>query len=114
MKRGGRKFPELPRDLLWRNFERFGEGTTGEQLGKQRAASNRSDATAGFEASLGNASIINANCEFQDVATGWIGNFDRAGGGRKFTGVAWILEVVENRGAIHYESIARGSEAVRC
>ena len=77
-----------------------------QQFGQQRTASNCSGAAAGLEAHRGDAAVFDARGEAQDIAAGRVGDFHHGGGVFQVAGVARILEVVEDCGAVHGESIA--------
>lgn len=109
VKRRGRKAPERLRDLLGRDGTGVCRGFPGEQFRQQRRARNRGDAAARAEPRLGNSPRLDADGELEDVAANGILHGDGRGGSGERAGVAGILEMVEDGGAVHARSISPNS-----
>src|SRR5713226_5212503 len=101
VKRRGRQLAERCGDLLRSNLVRLGGRASGEQFGEKRTAGNRSDAAAGLETSLGDAAVFQANGKLENVAASGIADFNDGRCPGKLSGIARVLEVLENSGAIH-------------
>src|SRR5713226_9625640 len=101
VKRRGRQLAERRGDLLGRNLAGLGGRASGEQFGEKRTARNRSHAAAGLETRLGDAAIFQANGKLENVAASGIADFNDGRCPGKLSGIARVLEVLENSGAIH-------------
>src|SRR2546425_3194949 len=101
VKRRGRQLAERRGDLLGGNLAGLGGRASGEQFGEKRTAGNRSHAAAGLETGLGDAAVFQANGKLENVAASGIADFNDRRCVRKLSGIARVLEVLENGGAIH-------------
>src|SRR5712692_9413015 len=101
VKRRGRQLAERRGDLLGRNLAGLGGRASGEQFGEKRTAGNRSHAAAGLETGLGDAAVFQANGQLKNVAASGIADFNDRRCAGKLSGIARVLEVLENDGAIH-------------
>ncbi len=77
-----------------------------DQLSKRRPASYSRNAALSAKANVGDAfffqlCLLQSNAEFQDVSTSRVFQLHGRIGIFNFTGVAWILEMVEEFGGIH-------------
>jgi hypothetical protein len=99
--------------------ERGGEGFRSERrdvvqfpaldgFGEQRGASDGSGAAAAEEADFADG-IVFDNCgELEYVSADWIADFDPCVGGGEITGVAGMLEMVEESFGEHHENYGSG------
>src|SRR5712692_69495 len=101
VKRRGRQLAERRGDFPGRNLARLGGRASGEQFGEKRTAGNRSHAAAGLETGFGDAAVFQANGKPENVAASGIADFTDGRCAGKLSGIARVLEVVENSGAIH-------------
>jgi len=101
VKRRGRQLAKRRGDLLGRNLAGLGKRSSCEQFGEKRTAGNRSHAAAGLETGFGDAPVFQANGKLEDVAASGIADFNHGRCAGKLSGIAGVLEVLENSGAIH-------------
>src|SRR3989454_1752672 len=101
VKRRGRQLAERRGDLLGRNLAGLGGRASGEQFGEKRTAGNRSHAAAGLETGFGDAAVFQANGKLENVAASGVADFNDGRCAGKLSGIARVLEVVENNGAVH-------------
>ena len=101
VKRRGRQLAERRGDLLGRNLAGLGGRASGEQFGEKRTAGNRSHAAAGLETGFSDAAVFQANGKLENVAASGVADFNDGRCAGKLSGIARVLEVVENNGAIH-------------
>src|SRR5712692_11992111 len=99
VKRRGRQLAQRRGDLLGRNLAGFGRRASGEQFGEKRTAGNRRHAAAGLETGLGDAAVFQANGKLENVAASGIADFNDGRCAGKLSGIARVLEVLENSGA---------------
>src|SRR6266849_8564884 len=99
--RRGRQLAERRGDLLGRNLAGLGGRASGEQFGEKRTAGNRRHAATRFEAGFGDAAVYQANGKPENVAASGIADFDDGRCAGKLSGIAGVLGVLENSGAIH-------------
>src|SRR6266849_5848026 len=101
VKRRGRQLAERRGDLLGGNLAGLGGRASGEQFGQKRTAGDRSHAAAGLETGFGDAAVFQANGKLENVAASGIADFNDGRCAGKLSGIAGVLEVLENDGAIH-------------
>src|SRR5260370_20215914 len=101
VKRRGRQLAKRCGNLLGGNLAGLGKRSSGEQFGEKRTAGNRSHAAAGLETGLGDAAVFQANGKLEDVAASGIADLNDGRCAGKLSGIARVLEVVENNGAVH-------------
>src|SRR6266849_3474527 len=101
VKRRRRQLAERRGDLLRRNLAGLGGRASGDQFGVKRTAGNRRHAATRFEAGFGDAAVYQANGKPENVAASGIADFNDGRCAGKLSGIAGVLEVLENSGAIH-------------
>src|SRR5260370_39732718 len=101
VKRRGRQLAKRRGDLLVRNLAGLGKRSSCEQFGEKRTAGDRRHAAAGLETGLGDAAVFQANGELEDVAASGIADLNDGRCAGKLSGIARVLEVLENNGAVH-------------
>jgi hypothetical protein len=98
---GGGKAAEGLGNFFGSDGAELPRGFSEHEFGELGAAGDGSDAAAGFEAGFGDAAVIKARGELENVAAGGIGDLDGGGGVGEITGVARGFEVVEDGGGVH-------------
>lgn len=98
---GGWKVAESAGDIFCGDGAGVGDSFAGEFFGEERGAGDCRGAALAEETCFGDAAVFDASREMQDVAADRVGDFDGSCGVGEFTGVAWVLEVIEDGGAEH-------------
>src|SRR5712691_666393 len=101
VKRRGRQLAERRGDLFGGNLAGLGGRASGEEFGEKRTAGNRSHAAAGLETGFGDPAVFQANGKLENVAASGVADFNDGRCAGKLSGIARVLEVLENDGAIH-------------
>ena len=89
----------------------FGDSPSLQQFGEQRSAGHRGHASLGEKAKFLDASIDDFQGELEDIATCRVFDLDRRVRIGNFTGIAWVLEVIENLRRVHREKLYRAGVA---
>ena len=79
----------------------FGGGFGEKRVGESGAAGDGGNAALGFETGGGDAAVIEADGEAEDVSADRICHFNRRGGVGQVAGVVWGAKVVEDNFVEH-------------
>ena len=112
---GLRQVSDFLDQLFPADLSRFVHILAFDQLGDGRAAGHRRNAALGAKANVGNArfqfrfvwTFFQSKAELQNVSANWVFQSRRGIGRCQFTGVSWVLEMVEKFGGVHMPIVMR-------